>query len=1072
MSIPPLVCSTPPPPDQCEDDKDPGDFDLSYSLSQEDDDDENNDYSYGNFSTFNNYQSDIKPSELEDQQVTNNIDTGVHKEIFMEYEHSNETEQSNIIRDEFEANDISENKFKCEEDMNIEDLNLKLDEEIVTNIVENNDENEISDQNTDCLKDLNIPCNSNSSSQDDDNTNASLENVIESIADIKESHIDTNEIIGEQPSDVNTKHDTKAEDVDLSPFEGNISKSPININELLKGESSLDNIEDIPEKIQSVKEFESEPSENVADDDFGDFDDFQFASTGSNVASVVDSSNPWGSSNEATEEDFGNFTANFEESKPQNPVTSHSEDESPTSDQVKENDDFKDDDDDFGDFDDFQSSTVKTASSEAQEEDTCQEMSVLNLQSSDNENHIMESVTKVLTSVFIEEISEPDEEFEGKLESLLSETWGHLMETDERQPYIVNWNNSLGQKTLLKALCIDSRNILFGPKWSSHMPKYAANLSVAPLQPQKQASSTSNVSQSEVVAEKTSSKPTAWSDPFTADGQEFTYAEALLLDLEHLMATLDQMAHNHSTLKISELLSHACNTEHESSAITPRPTDLDVFEAAMSSKPEKIYSSTLNVQPIRQISLPDTHIFTPTDSEIPRSKTIHYDAGPTVLMPQPVVADDKNLTNNPLTSNLNSGTSPNTTEDSEYWEFQDFKGTSNSNPAPDLTSQHGVSEEKNFETARTVNALPKPSIAYQTQLLQPIKVEPSMPTLNWPAPGEVKATYDDFTDFVSISSQSTETRDSAKIHMPESENQISIETSSNNNLHDFNVKTDEAPEVIKQESDGFDDEFDTFKSALPSKNVQKDLKTNSFGNSFTQMPSRQPADSKSESISFATMPTAKEALTQQMSFSSNPSDLGSSSMQTQSRILQPMSTNFSSVNTQNQRTTGQILQPLSLESYSQINWPSPGIDLQDLSRFNPVETLQSLKSDLSMGSASKVASPVHTQKNTVMNQSDDDVWGDFVSSKPKQQPSAPKKPLVFAEDDEWTDFISSPSVKPQNGLNTISLNVHTNSNIHKTEQNKFSIKNNQTPVDIPTLNYITPKSNPHKTYNDKHFQNL
>lgn len=35
-----------------------------------------------------------------------------------------------------------------------------------------------------------------------------------------------------------------------------------------------------------------------------------------------------------------------------------------------------------------------------------------------------------------------------------------------------------------------------------------------------------------------------------------TYAEALLLDLEHLMATLDQMAHNHSTLKISELLSH------------------------------------------------------------------------------------------------------------------------------------------------------------------------------------------------------------------------------------------------------------------------------------------------------------------------------------------------------------------------------------------------------------------------------------------------------------------------------------------------------------------------------------
>lgn len=52
------------------------------------------------------------------------------------------------------------------------------------------------------------------------------------------------------------------------------------------------------------------------------------------------------------------------------------------------------------------------------------------------------------------------------------------------------------------------------------MPKYAANLTNAPLQPQKQSTTTSNVSQSEIVAETTSSKPTTWSDPFTSDGQE------------------------------------------------------------------------------------------------------------------------------------------------------------------------------------------------------------------------------------------------------------------------------------------------------------------------------------------------------------------------------------------------------------------------------------------------------------------------------------------------------------------------------------------------------------------------
>lgn len=61
---------------------------------------------------------------------------------------------------------------------------------------------------------------------------------------------------------------------------------------------------------------------------------------------------------------------------------------------------------------------------------------------------------------------------------------------------------------------------LFGPKWSYNMPKYAANLSVAPLQPQKQ-STPSGLSQSEVNSEKNTTKPSStWSDPFTSDGQE------------------------------------------------------------------------------------------------------------------------------------------------------------------------------------------------------------------------------------------------------------------------------------------------------------------------------------------------------------------------------------------------------------------------------------------------------------------------------------------------------------------------------------------------------------------------
>lgn len=525
----------------------------------------------------------------------------------------------------------------------------------------------------------------------------------------------------------------------------------------------------------------------------------------------------------------------------------------------------------------------------------------------------------------------------------------------------------------------------------------------------------------------------------------------------------------------------ACNTESDSSNITPRPTDLDVFEAATSSKSDKIYSNTLGVQPMRQISLPDTHIFTPTDSEIPRSKTIHYDRSPGVLLPQPALGDNNAQTDNSATLNANSVPEPSSDSSNEYWEFQDFKGTINTTSLPASVNQSEVPQENKTEIATT---LPIANIAYQTNLLQPIKVEPSMPTLNWPDPGEVKVAYDDFSDFVSISSQSTEKQDSVEPAMP----QIDADNiNKSEHLNDLNEKTDDVvTEAGKPKSDIVDDDFDTFQSALPSNTATNDFKT-TFGftanqtpiDDFTDFNNGSPKNNmKSDNISFATTQRPSEALTPNVGYISNTTEFPNKSSlslgpQIQPSLLQPTPASFSATNTQNQRTTGQILQPLSLESYSQINWPSPGIDLQDLSRFNPVETLHSLKSDLSVSGLSKGASPVHAQKTTTVNQSsEDDVWGEFVSSKPKQQQSHSKITPVFAEDDEWTDFISSPSAKPQNGLNTISFNVHTNSNIQKTSQNKFSIKSKQTPVDIPTLNYITPKSNTHKSYNDKHFQNL
>lgn len=503
----------------------------------------------------------------------------------------------------------------------------------------------------------------------------------------------------------------------------------------------------------------------------------------------------------------------------------------------------------------------------------------------------------------------------------------------------------------------------------------------------------------------------------------------------------------------------ACSTENENVVMETGPTDLDVFEANVTTKTDKIYSNTLSIQPIRQISLPDTHIFTPTNSETPRSKTIHYDnmSAPAGLIPK-------------------SDTIPQQTHSSEndndYWEFQDFRGTTQSKDLPSTASEESKGKVIDAEISKDINQ--KVNYTIETQVLQPVKLDLVMPTLNWPDPGEVKETFDDFTDFVSNSTPHDGKNESA------SQSATSTKLVSKN--IDENLST----------CDKLDDDFEMFQSAVPPiksttqpgisnmdrKLVHDNTTAGTLGitsnlSDFDGVFATTDKDKKSENISFPSTRSERVELSFKNVENSNMNELIFRSPTIppatvpNANVLQPTIATPSGTKPSQQKM-GQILQPLSLESYSQINWPNPGINLQDLSRFNPVESLQSLKSETS--SQSKTASPVHSQKGFSNNQaSDDDIWGEFVSSKPKQQ-TLPKKATTFADDDEWTDFVSSP-INPHNGLNTISLNVHTNSGLQKSNTSKYQPKVNEIPLDIPTLNYITPKTTS-QTYNERHFQNL
>ncbi|GFG37227.1 hypothetical protein Cfor_08714, partial [Coptotermes formosanus] len=65
----------------------------------------------------------------------------------------------------------------------------------------------------------------------------------------------------------------------------------------------------------------------------------------------------------------------------------------------------------------------------------------------------------------------------------LATVWLKLQDMESSHALSYQWSGSATNKGLLVALGIDSRNILFGPRWNSSVPRFAANLGFSPLEP-------------------------------------------------------------------------------------------------------------------------------------------------------------------------------------------------------------------------------------------------------------------------------------------------------------------------------------------------------------------------------------------------------------------------------------------------------------------------------------------------------------------------------------------------------------------------------------------------------------
>ncbi|XP_058062265.1 mucin-2 [Anopheles bellator] len=125
------------------------------------------------------------------------------------------------------------------------------------------------------------------------------------------------------------------------------------------------------------------------------------------------------------------------------------------------------DDDEFGEFSDFQQPENSPSSTAVP-------------------TFSMETVHNLLEKMFPTSES-PVATDTGQRSWVIPETSLHsqLQDFDNTNAVGYQYSKSSSGKALVTALGIDSRNIMYGPKWNSSMPRFAANLSFNPLEPLK-----------------------------------------------------------------------------------------------------------------------------------------------------------------------------------------------------------------------------------------------------------------------------------------------------------------------------------------------------------------------------------------------------------------------------------------------------------------------------------------------------------------------------------------------------------------------------------------------------------
>lgn len=717
-------------------------------------------------------------------------------------------------------------------------------------------------------------------------------------------------------------------------------------------------------------------------------------------------------------QDFATFSAETHTSKPTDTFANPKD---------PLHDDNGDDDDEFGDFSDFKQPEVI--------ESPVVPTSRLALFTS-------ESILSIISGMFPACATEDNQSDTGQAPwaDLLKQNkvYNELNDMDATHALSYQYSNSESNKSLIRALGIDSRNILFGPKWNSSMPRFAANLSFSPLEPMKPVSSSSTSSSNSISITKNSSN---------VEEQKVGSARSYSSQSHHHLAFgLDPLQPANEVFSATGLPMSGATVPavqfdwNSSGLVNPLEGVQEILQEGGQSDKNGSKGEVLDTKIAENSG-------TPTADEVVANVPEQKYLEPSSFAPEEPSTASTNTVEHPDSSSFNYGIlggghlqNQNEDEDGGF-EFVDTTNSSSRNQLyqqptsiPETTSpsisvsSHGVLSTP--ETAASSLVLGFPSGSVSSSPLTAAVATTSSVASSGSVVRTIKLPETHiFTPSKCVNPVSRDSTDRTEVY-----GEVGGD-SRVGGVFDKSIKVREYHDVeynlekslarshgtvggneglnlehsVVQGDFKFVNKKDKYSSySKPAIGTSPTAELDQLDDDFSDFQAAVPVSEPTKPI--VNRPLSNVTSEQNRSNTSSPILLSPS-------ILLP------------QQATP--LQPTETTKMTQINWPEPGIDPDELARFEAAFPKPKLASQ---PSTSNNSTPKHAAVVST-NPADDDEWSDFVYSKPTTEKPSPtnsrnshsNSTIANNQQEEWTDFIYSAPVTQNLSSSQNNFNYQNNS---------------------------------------------